>query len=267
MLPLLVEPEELQTHLNDSELLIVDLCKPDVYAQLHIPGAVHLDYGKIINGQRPAPGRLPDPQQLSTALSGIGLTPQNHVVAYDDEGGGRACRFLWTLDAIGHQSGSLLNGGLHAWTGEHRPCSNEPVIPAPSDYPVSYGDTALADKDYILKHLDDDNIVLFDARSPGEYSGQMVFAARGGHIPGAINFEWTDAIDAENQMKLKPLGALADTLSGLGFSKDKEIITYCQTHHRSSHSYMLLKILGYQKIKGYPGSWSEWGNSDDTPVE
>jgi len=267
MLPLLVETADLESQLGDPSLLIIDLCKPDVYAQGHIPGAVHLDYSKIIFGQSPAAGQIPTEQQLSGVFSAIGLTADKHVIAYDDEGGGRACRLLWTLDVIGHGHGSLLNGGLHAWTGEKRPLSNEAVMPEASACSVHFSGAALADKDYILAHLDDKDVVLFDARSADEYNGDKVFAARGGHIPGAINFEWTDAIDVENNLRLKPLAELSDTLASLGFDKDKETITYCQTHHRSSHSYILLKILGYKKIKGYPGSWSEWGNLDDTPIE
>jgi len=107
-LPLVVGPEALEPRLGDPGLLIVDLCiKPETYLAGHVPGAVHLDYGRIVAMRRPVGGLLPEPAQLSAVLSG-------HVVAYDDEGGGRAARLLWTLAVLGHERMSLLDGGLHA---------------------------------------------------------------------------------------------------------------------------------------------------------
>jgi thiosulfate/3-mercaptopyruvate sulfurtransferase len=109
--------------------------------------------------------------------------------------------------------------------------------------------------------------VLVDARSPPEYSGEKRLAQRGGHIPGAVNFDWINAMDMQNNLRLKPAEVLSQSLAGLGVTQDKEVIVYCQTHHRSAHTYIVLKSLGYTKIKGYPGSWSEWGNQGDTPIE
>ena len=268
MLPLLVEPEDLEKELGNQDILIIDLCKPDIYAQGHLPGAVHLDYSKIISGQRPAPGMVPDIDQLAATLSALGLGNGRPVVAYDDEGGGRACRFLWTLDYLGHSQASLLNGGLHAWTGESRPLVGEPSpVPKPSDFEVKINMDVFADKNYVLSKLGDANVRLLDARSLEEYNGLNVMAARGGHIPGAVNLEWLSAIDKDNNLRMHAVEKLESMLGELGFNPEQEVITYCQTHHRSSHSYIMLKNLGYKKIRGYAGSWSEWGNSKDTPIE
>lgn len=267
-LPLVVEPAELEQHLHDAGILIIDLCRPEVYVRGHIPGAAHLEYAQIVAACPPVMGLLPDGAQLSRALSGIGLTPERHVVAYDDEGGGKACRLLWTLDVIGHQHFSLLNGGLRAWVAENRPLSSGQGAPKTSHYQVGrLNESAKADKDYILAHLQDADVKLLDARTPGEYRGVDKRAARGGHIPGAVNMDWTLAIDAQNQMRLKPEAALRSQLAALGVTPDKEIITYCQTHHRSSHTYIVLKALGYPRVKGYSGAWSEWGNDPAVPVE
>ena len=114
-LPLLLEPEVLNAHLGDASLLIVDLGKASVYQQVHVPGAVLLNVKDLVSGQQPAPGKLASPEQISAVLSAIGLTADTHVVAYDDEGGAAAGRFIWTLDVIGHQYTSYLNGGIHAW--------------------------------------------------------------------------------------------------------------------------------------------------------
>ncbi|NJN47105.1 MAG: sulfurtransferase [Candidatus Competibacteraceae bacterium] len=267
-LPLLIESDQLEAHLQETGLLIVDLRNPNTYMQGHIPGAVNLGYANIIQAMPPAMGMLPDETRLSAVLSALGLTPDIHVVAYDDEGGGRASRLLWTLDALGHKHFSLLNGGLHAWVAGGHPLSQQGVQPAASAYQAELGDTkAVADKDYILSRLGQPDLALLDTRSPGEYQGLDVRAARGGHIPGAVNMNWITAMDQTNQLRFRSDAELRAMLAGLGVTPDKEVIVYCQTHHRSAHTYMVLKHLGYKKLRGYPGAWSEWGNNPTLPIE
>jgi thiosulfate/3-mercaptopyruvate sulfurtransferase len=266
-LPLIVEPELLDQHLGNAQLFIVDLCQHDAYLQEHIPGAVHLDYAQIVHAQPPTLGLLPDDASLERLFSAIGLRHDHHVVAYDEEGGGRAARLLWTLDVIGHPAFSLLNGGLTAWQDEQRPLTDA-VTPRPSSvYRIDLTDRSLATKDYILSHLHDPGVVLLDTRSPGEFRGQDKRAARAGHIPGARNFDWIQVMDVTRGLRFKPAEELRATLTALGVTPDKEIVVYCQTHRRSAHTYIVLKSLGYSRIKAYPGSWSEWGNLTDTPVE
>jgi len=267
LLPLIVEPAELEKHLGTENLLIVDLCRPETYAQAHLPGAAHLDYVQIVTARPPAAAMLPDEAHLSEVFSALGMTPDSHVVAYDDEGGGRAARLLWTLDVVGHAHFSLLNGGLHAWLNERRPVDTGVAKRTRSRYTVKFHDTAVADKNYILGHLQDPGTVLVDTRTPAEYRGETRRATRTGHIPGAINFDWVNAMDQTRSLRLKPAEELKQMLSGLGITPDKEVIAYCQTHHRSAHTYIVLKSLGYPRVRGYPGSWSEWGNSPETPIE
>lgn len=267
-LPLIIEPSELQNHLQDPNLLIIDLCKHAQYVQVHIPGAIWLDYGYITAINRPTMGLLPDEDQISRVLSAIGMTPDKHVVAYDEEGGGKAARLIWTLHALGHNKTSLLNGGLISWYKEDFPVSAEQGHSTFSSYKAKYiNHDVVADLRYILDHLDDKKVALLDARSVHEYSGAKKFAERGGHIPGARHFEWTDGMDQHRNLRLLPDDELRKKLNTLGLTPDKEIIVYCQTHHRSALSYVMLKHLGYKNVRGYPGSWSEWGNRLDTPVE
>lgn len=266
-LPLVVEPDLLETRLSDTSLRIIDLCKPEVYQQYHLPGAVHLDYGQIIQPHPPAMGLLPAADRLHELFSALGLTRETQVVAYDDEGGGRAARLLWTLEAVGHPCYSLLNGGLHAWANEQHPLTHEPVALTRTDYPVEINDAPLASKEYLLERLGSSDLVLLDARTPAEYQGRRKFAARGGHIPGAVNLEWTDAIDTQRNLRLKDRETLQDMLEVRGATPDKEAIVYCQTHHRSAHLYLVLKSLGYERVKAYAGSWSEWGNLPELPIE
>jgi thiosulfate/3-mercaptopyruvate sulfurtransferase len=266
LLPLIVEPAELEQQLVNPQVLIVDLCKPEIYPQSHIPGAVHLDYAQIVAARRPVMGLLPEKQQLEEALSSIGLTHELHVVAYDDEGGGRASRLLWTLDATGHDRFSLLNGGLHAWLAERRPVQTGTEIRTRRHYAVTWREHVVADRDYILAHLGSPEMALLDARSVDEYLGNKRFAERGGHIPGAANLDWKQTMDQTRALRLKPAPELLATLATLGITPDKEVVCYCQSHHRSAHSYIMLKSLGFTRVRGYPGSWSDWGNRHDTLI-
>jgi thiosulfate/3-mercaptopyruvate sulfurtransferase len=266
-LPLIVEPERLAESLGAQNLLIVDLCNPQTSASGVVPGAVQLEYAKLVVSRPPVGGLLPDAEHLSSALSALGLTPEHHVVAYDDEGGGKAGRLLWTLDMLGHGRASMLNGGIHAWANEGHPLDGASASAAPSHFRAELRGEAAADKRYILEHIGVADVVFLDARTPEEYRGVNVRAERGGHIPGAVNFNWLNAIDQERNLRLKAPEELRALLAASGAPAEKEVIAYCQTHHRSSHTYVVLKSLGYPRIKGYPGSWSEWGNLPDTPVE
>lgn len=265
--PLIIEPEELEKRLGEENLLVVDMSSKANYMQHHIPGAVWLECSSILAHRRPVMGLLPSNLQLGEVLSDIGMTRDTWVVACDDEGGGKASRLLWTLDVLGHPRFSLLDGGMRAWLAEGHPVDDEPVTPTPGDYVARRQEEHIIDKAQLLQYLGNPDVALIDARSPAEFRGDDVRAARGGHIPGAVNLEWTQLMDPQRNMRLKPESELRGMLESLGVTPDKTVVVYCQTHHRSSLTYLVLKWLGYPSIKGYAGAWSEWGNDPDTPVE
>jgi len=267
LLPLIVEPEQLETVLGHDRLVVVHITKPERYAQFHVPGAVFVEAAAYVRVDRPVFGLLPDAQSFGQSLESMGISPGTHVVTYDDEGGGWASRFLWTLDVAGHKDFSLLNGGLLAWVNEGFQVSQQAATPATGSYSVAWRQDPVADTGYILSRLGAPDLGLLDSRTPQEFSGEKRMAERGGHIPGASLLNWTDTMDQSRNLRLKPAEELNAMLAQRGLTSDKEIICYCQSHHRSSLAYIMLKMLAYPRIKGYPGSWSAWGNRTDTPVE
>ncbi|PIE43899.1 MAG: thiosulfate sulfurtransferase [Gammaproteobacteria bacterium] len=267
--PLILDPDRLVNQLHNADLLIIDLCHPDNYRQGHVPGAVHVHPEETRPNRQPGSGLLPEKAQLYHLVQRLGITEDKHIVVYDDEGGGWAGRFIWLLDSIGHHRHSLLDGGLIAWVNEGYPTCNEPVAPAKTAQApkaIEINPDVSVTCEQLISLLQEGNIQVWDARSYAEFSGQRIFAARGGKIPGAIHFEWIQAMDPNRNYRLKPLDTLKKTLATIGLTEARPIVTHCQTHHRSGLTYVIGKALGFD-IKAYAGSWSEWGNRSDTPVE
>lgn len=267
-LPPLLAPAELQARLDDPRLRVVDLGPAEQFAAGHVPGAVHLPYAELVEQRPPVAGLLPDRERLRALFAGLGIGPETAVVALDAEGGGAAGRLLWTLAALGHRHGALLDGGLQAWHGAGLPLVREPAPePEPAPPLPSAELPVVADADYILGRLGDEDLRLLDARSAGEYAGHTVRAARGGHIPGARHYEWTRGMDPERHLRLRPAETIRAELAALDLTPEHEVVVYCHSHHRSAFSFWMLHALGFPRVRGYPGSWSDWGNREDVPVE
>ncbi|MGB0360469.1 MAG: sulfurtransferase, partial [Endozoicomonas sp.] len=215
-------------------------------------------------GTFPALGKLPPVSQLEALFSELGFTGEEYIIVYDDEGGGWAGRFIWTLDVIGHKNYSYLNGGIHAWLKEGHPVEKQINQNLTANVSLTIDDSILTSSDFILEILDNTSYVIWDARSPEEYCGAKVMAQKAGHIPGAVNFEWTRAMDPQRNYRIK--NGVESELASIGINGDKTIITHCQTHHRSGFTYLVAKSLGFSNVLAYDGSWSEWGNLSDTPV-
>jgi len=266
-LPLIIEPSQLAAHLGDSKLLILDLGKADTYQNAHVPGAIHVPPSDIQLGVPPAPGLLPEKERLSLLFSRLGLTPNTHVVVYDDDGGPWAGRMIWVLDAIGHKQYSLLNGGIHAWLAEQCPVETQANEGNATDYSVAQLDlSGTIDKDQLLQAIEQKSIQIWDARSMAEYTGEKAVSKRGGHLPGAKSYEFSRALDADANLKLRDLNQVKQELNALGINGEQTIVTHCQTHRRSGLTYVICKAFDWP-VQAYAGSWSEWGNDESTPIE
>ena len=260
-----IEPEDLVARLDEPNLCLVQITSEAVFEQAHLPGAILVVPAELVCGVPPAVGRLPDEAALNHLFSRSGYHPDLHYVLYDDEGGGWAGRFAWTLDVIGHDGWTYLNGGLHAWhqAGQPLATGTEPPPPATSVH-VQIHREPVAEIADVLQAIDDPQQVIWDARSAEEFAGTKQASARSGHIPGAVNLDWLDVQDRDRALRIA--GNLEALLAAKGISDKSAIITHCQTHHRSGLTYMLGRLLGLN-IRAYHGSWSEWGNREDTPIE
>lgn len=264
MLDLIAEPQAALDYSVDHEVVFVDLCSAEQYASAHIEGAIHVSPSELVSGIKPATGKIAPIERLNGLFGRLGMTENTHFIAYDDEGGGWAGRFVWTCFAVGHRSASAINGGLHAWHGDGLTLTRETAEPAPTRPDLTLDSTVIAEKEDVLASLDEASTVVWDARSAEEHAGTRVVAARGGRIPGAINLDWLLTMDRERDLRTRE--DIASVLDGLGITPDKKVITHCQTHHRSGLTWLIGQSLGYD-IRAYHGSWSEWGNDPDTPVE
>jgi len=265
-LPLLITADELAAARDQLNLLLIDLSDPQAYAQGHIPGAIHVHPAETQWGKPPAPGLLPASDNLQALIQRIGLREDQQVVVYDDEGGGWAGRMIWLLDCIGFANASLLSGGLQAWLKAGLPISREVISPGQSNYTIQLNPVVNVVLEELIQLVNSKLVKIWDARSPQEFSGQRQTTNRSGHIPGAVNYEWTRAMDMNDARKIRNLNNIRDELKALGIDASNDIVTHCQSHHRSGLTYLIGKALGF-KIRAYPGSWSEWGNHPDTPIE
>ncbi len=265
MLSYITEPDPLLATLSADNLVIIDLGSATEYQRGHISGALSLHVGQLRLGTLPAPGLLPNQRNLEQTLRSLGINNDSHVVAYDHANNVNACRLLWTLEAVSHTRHSLLNGGMSAWLDAGLPIQTISNSASIGSIDVTINPTVCADRDYVLQSLNKPHIKILDARSPEEYHGLKSASLRKGHIPNALNLNWLDTIDPTNSCRFKPAEELLALLADRGIDQADEIIVHCQTHQRSAHSFVMLKALGF-KVRGYAGSWSEWGNDPQLPI-
>ena len=269
----LVSTDWLAEHLGQDGLVVLE-SDEDVllYDTGHIPGALKLDWHTDLND--PLTRDYVDGERFARVMGERGISRDTTVVLYGDRSNWWASYALWVMTLFGHEDVRLLDGGRAAWEAEGREMTTEVPQVEPVTYPVVDRDdtTARAFKDDVLAHI---GSPMVDVRSPGEFSGELLHmpdypqegAMRGGHVPGALNVPWSRAAAEDGRfLPREELEAIYQQEQGLDPSDD--VVAYCRIGERSSHTWFVLThLLGFDRVRNYDGSWTEWGNSVGMPVE
>jgi thiosulfate/3-mercaptopyruvate sulfurtransferase len=262
---LLWSVDELKDRLSDPRLALMDMRPPEAYSNGHIPGARSFDiFGISLIDTRPEPLEA-FLWMIEHLIQAKGVNNDSRVVVYDDIAGMRSARLFWFLEFFGHDDVHMLNGGFNAWRDAGLPVTQAASVPAAGNFKMKPRADRIATADDVLKRLHTSSAVIVDTRSDAEYTGQLVRAKRGGAIPGAVHLEWTNNLDAKGFFK--SAGELKKMYADLRITPDKEVIPHCQGAYRSAHTYLALRLLGYPNERNYLGSWGEWGNRLDLPIE
>jgi thiosulfate/3-mercaptopyruvate sulfurtransferase len=265
---LLIAPRELAAVLEGEERarpLVLDLRPPEAYTAGHVPGAIHIDlWGLSLTDTDPAPLKA-FMWMIEHVLAVHGVTADRPVVIYDEQSGIRAARAFWFLEYFGHPSVRVLDGGFGAWTRDALPVTREAGPPPKSEWTGTRAEKTIATWREVNDAVAGRDAIILDARSDGEYYGTTVRAKRGGTVPGAIHVEWTHNLTPQGDFK--PAAELKQMYERAGVTPDREVITYCQGGYRAAHSYLALRLLGYPRVRNYVGSWKEWGDREDLPIE
>src|SRR4051812_33369201 len=245
--------------------LVLDLRPAEDFAAGHVPGAVHLDlWGLSLVDTDPAP--LKAFMWIVDHLFNLrGVDASTPVVIYDDQSGMRAARAFWFLEYFGHPRVQVVDGGFGAWVKAGLPVTREASPPPKSTWTGTPQEARLATWRDVEARLGQPGVVILDTRSDAEYNGTLVRAKRGGRIPGAAHVEWTRNLTPAGTFK--PAAELRAMYEQAGVTPDKEVVTYCQGGYRAAHGYLALRLLGYPRVRNYTGSWKEWGDREDLPVE
>jgi thiosulfate/3-mercaptopyruvate sulfurtransferase len=270
----LVTTEWLADHLGDDNLVVAEVDEdPALYDDGHIPGAVKLHWREDL--QDPVERDLVEKNEFEELLASRGIANDTSVVLYGDKNNWFAAYAYWYLKIYGHEDVRILDGGRQKWIDEGRELRADVPSPGSVSYSASDRDESIrAYRGYVREIIDSAENELVDVRSPQEYSGELIAppgyeqegAQRGGHIPKAQSIPWAQAVRDDGTFKsADDLKALYE---GKGVSSDKEITAYCRIGERSAHTWFVLReLLGYENVRNYDGSWTEWGNLVDVPIE
>ena len=257
---MLIQISELEKTLDDSNLVIIDARSFKEYSEGHIPGAVNLDLFAFHWFDTTKEGIESFNRQMQQLFSFAGITNEKKVIFYDEVSGMLAARGVWLLMYFSHPQVFMLDGGMKKWKKEKLPLETKANGFKPAKFSGKINSELVASFEYIKKNLN--QIQIIDARSHDEYDGTILRAARKGHIPTAINVDWNLNVADDGTLKKDN-----DLLALYKIPKDSEVVTYCQGAYRAANAFLALKKIGFKKVRVYLGSWAEWANRLELPVE
>ena len=269
----LVDTQWVEDHLDDDSIRIVEVDEnPALYAEAHIPGAIGFDWKQDLQDQ--VKRDFLGPQEFGELMGSRGISNQHQVVLYGDRNNWFAAYTYWYFKYYGHENVRLVNGPREKWISEGRPTTTDVPSYEAQSFAAQEGDAAIrAKRDEVLGALDV-STKLVDVRSPQEFSGELIAMAgyeqegaqRSGHIPGAASVPWAQAVQEDGTFK--SADELRELYSGKGVLNGDPIIAYCRIGERSAHTWFVLhELLGQDDVKNYDGSWTEWGNLVNVPIE
>jgi thiosulfate/3-mercaptopyruvate sulfurtransferase len=272
--PVLVTTDWLAEHLSDDEVVVAEVDEnPDVYDEGHIAGAIKLHWRDDL--QDPVERDLVDKPTFERLMSERGIANDSTLVLYGDRNNWFAAYAYWYLKIYGHQDVRILDGGRQKWIDEGRELTTETPQRRQSDYKASERDESIRTyRDTVKEEIGQQSKALVDVRSPQEYAGDLIAppgyeqegAQRAGHIPTAASIPWATAVRDDGTFK--SADELRELYEGEGVTPAKEVTAYCRIGERSAHTWFVLReLLGYETVKNYDGSWTEWGNLVDVPIE
>jgi len=257
---MIISTTNLNSILNDPNVVIIDTRSFKEYSEGHIPSAVNLDLFAFHWIDTSKEGIENFNRQTETLFSFVGITTEKKVVFYDDISGMLSARGVWMLMYFSHPDVSILDGGIKKWKKENLPLETKPNGFKPTKFSGKINPDIISGFEYVNNNLN--HLKILDARSKGEFDGSVIRAAHGGHIPHAVNIDWNLNLNEDGTFKNnEDLAKLYD------IPKNSEIVTYCQGAYRAAHTFLALKKLGFEKIRVYLGSWGEWGNKLELPFE
>jgi thiosulfate/3-mercaptopyruvate sulfurtransferase len=257
---MLISSDELLKKIKKPDLILVDSRSYKDYMEGHIPYAVNFDFFNYHWFDTTKSGIKAFEKQMENILSFLGITNNKTVVFYDEISGMSAARGVWILTYFSHPNTFMLDGGFKKWRSLGLSTETKTNGLKPAKFSGKINKDVIAGYEYVNKKIG--KIKILDVRSKDEYDGVTIRAARRGHIPTAMNIDWILNVNDDGTMKSNEYLAKI-----YNFSKDDEIITYCQGGYRAANTFLALKILGFKNVKVYLGSWGEWGNRLDLPVK
>jgi thiosulfate/3-mercaptopyruvate sulfurtransferase len=272
--PVLVTTDWLADHLGDDGLVVAEVDEnPDLYDEGHVPGAIKLHWRDDL--QDPVERDLVEKDEFERLMGDRGISNETTLVLYGDKNNWFAAYAYWYLKIYGHEDVRVLDGGRQKWIDEGRELTTDVPSPSPSTYQAQERDESIrAYRDAVRETIGDSGKALVDVRSPQEFAGELIAppgyeqegAQRAGHIPTAESIPWAQAVGDDGTFKAAD--DLRALYTGKGVTADKEVTAYCRIGERSAHTWFVLReLLGYENVRNYDGSWTEWGNLVDVPIE